>query len=187
MLTRAVGPTKQTRSGFVLDDGVFQVRSTGGDSALGGDDMDRAVAHELLADLGFDEKRQTPQLVRLVLDEARKAKHALTTAESVEAEVPGHKAVTLTRARFYTGVPSAQDNPRWNHFWNAKLAVLGTRNVVTFSRELRYQNTRIKLPDGSEHTTLVGHEKGVDIRLALDIVRLEDDYGRVGSTEGAPS
>jgi molecular chaperone HscA len=85
---------------LVLDDGVFQVRSTGGDSALGGDDMDRAIAHELLADLGFDDKRQTPQLVRLVLDEARKAKHALTTEAAVEAEVPGHKAVTLTRARF---------------------------------------------------------------------------------------
>jgi molecular chaperone HscA len=38
--------------------------------------------------------------VRLVLDEARKAKHALTTEASVEAEVPGHKPVTLTRARF---------------------------------------------------------------------------------------
>ncbi len=85
---------------LVLDDGVFQVRSTGGDSALGGDDMDRAIAHELLAALGFDDKRQTPQLVRLVLDESRKAKHALTTEESVEALVPGHDSVTITRARF---------------------------------------------------------------------------------------
>jgi len=85
---------------LVLDDGVFQVRSTGGDSALGGDDMDRALAHELLAKLGFDDKRQTPQLVRLVLDEARKAKHALTGEEQVVAEVPGQKAVTITRARF---------------------------------------------------------------------------------------
>jgi molecular chaperone HscA len=85
---------------LVLDDGVFQVRSTGGDSALGGDDMDRAIAHELLAELGFDQERQTPQLVRLVLDEARKAKHALTTQESVVAEVTGHKPLTLTRARF---------------------------------------------------------------------------------------
>jgi len=85
---------------LLLDDGVFQVRSTGGDSALGGDDMDRAIAHELLAALGFDDKRQTPQLVRLVLDEARKAKHALTTEESVEALVPGHDSVTITRARF---------------------------------------------------------------------------------------
>ena len=29
---------------LLLDDGVFQVKSTGGDSALGGDDMDRALA-----------------------------------------------------------------------------------------------------------------------------------------------
>jgi molecular chaperone HscA len=85
---------------LVLDDGVFQVRSTGGDSALGGDDMDRAIAHELLAKLGFDDRRQTPQLVRLVLDEARKAKHALTTEESVEALVPEHESVAITRARF---------------------------------------------------------------------------------------
>jgi molecular chaperone HscA len=85
---------------LLLDDGVFQVRSTGGDSALGGDDMDRALAHELLADLGFDAARQTPQLVRLVLDEARKAKHALTTQPSVEAEVPGQRRVVVTRARF---------------------------------------------------------------------------------------
>ncbi|MDP9034216.1 MAG: Fe-S protein assembly chaperone HscA [Myxococcota bacterium] len=84
---------------LVLDDGVFQVRSTGGDSQLGGDDMDRAIAHELLAELGFDEKQQSPQLVRLVLDEARKAKHALTVAESVQAVVDGSASITLTRAR----------------------------------------------------------------------------------------
>jgi molecular chaperone HscA len=85
---------------LVLDDGVFQVRSTGGDSQLGGDDMDRALAHELLAAFGFDEKRQTPKLVRLVLDEARKAKHALTTCDDVQAEVPGQKRVALSRVRF---------------------------------------------------------------------------------------
>jgi len=85
---------------LVLDDGVFQVRSTGGDSQLGGDDMDRAIAHDLLAALGFDEARQTPQLVRLVLDEARKAKHALTALDAVDAEVPGQKQVRLTRSRF---------------------------------------------------------------------------------------
>jgi molecular chaperone HscA len=85
---------------LLLDDGVFQVRSTGGDSQLGGDDMDRALAHDLLAALGFDDAKQTPQLVRLVLDEARKAKHVLTTADEVQAEVPGQKQVRVTRARF---------------------------------------------------------------------------------------
>jgi molecular chaperone HscA len=85
---------------LLLDDGVFQVRSTGGDSQLGGDDMDRAIAHDLLAALGFEASRQTPELVRLVLDEARKAKHALTERDAVEAVVPGHAAVRVTRARF---------------------------------------------------------------------------------------
>ena len=85
---------------LVLDNGVFQVRSTGGDSQLGGDDMDRAIAHELLAKLGFEEQRQTPQLVRLVLDEARKAKHELTTEEIVDAEVPGAKRVRIDRGSF---------------------------------------------------------------------------------------
>jgi molecular chaperone HscA len=85
---------------LVLDSGVFQVRSTGGDSQLGGDDMDRAIAEEILRALGFDRARQTPLLVRMVLDEARKAKHALTEAESVEAEVSGQAPVVITRARF---------------------------------------------------------------------------------------
>ncbi|MGA3123307.1 MAG: Fe-S protein assembly chaperone HscA [Polyangiaceae bacterium] len=85
---------------LVLDEGIFQVRATGGDSQLGGDDMDRAVAHELLGALGFEGIQQTPQLVRLVLDEARKVKHALTVQETVDAEVPGQRRLTLTRARF---------------------------------------------------------------------------------------
>jgi molecular chaperone HscA len=89
---------------LVLDQGVFQVRSTGGDSQLGGDDMDRALAHEILAKLGFPEEKQTPQLVRLVLDEARKAKHALTEQDTVQAVVPATnleaRPVDISRVRF---------------------------------------------------------------------------------------
>src|SRR6266702_1211351 len=36
-----------------LEGGVFEVKSTGGDSALGGDDFDRAIAHHLLQTLGL--------------------------------------------------------------------------------------------------------------------------------------
>jgi molecular chaperone HscA len=85
---------------LVLERGVFQVRSTGGDSQLGGDDMDRAIAHELLRSTGFADAQQSAKLVRRVLDEARKAKHELTSRESVEVEVPGHASFALTRARF---------------------------------------------------------------------------------------
>ena len=79
---------------------------------------------------------------------------------------------TLGEARFYTGVPDRADEPFWNHFWTAKLAQMGREGVVTFSRALRYRNQTVRLRDGGEHTFLVGQEKGVDIRLALDIVRL---------------
>ena len=40
-----------------LEDGVFEVKSTGGDSALGGDDFDRAIAEALLARAGVAEAR----------------------------------------------------------------------------------------------------------------------------------
>ena len=73
---------------------------------------------------------------------------------------------------FYTGVPDAQDKPSWNQFWNKKLAVMGTRGVKVFRRPLRYRNQTIILPDGRSSTTLVGQEKGVDIRIALDMVRM---------------
>ena len=101
---------------LLLDDGVFQVKSTGGDSALGGDDMDRALAEDMLCALGWMEAektkphsltphpRLTPAVVRLLLDTAREVKHALTQSESVEVLVPrstgGEQRMTVTRRRF---------------------------------------------------------------------------------------
>jgi hypothetical protein len=63
------------------------------------------------------------------------------------------------------------DRPEWNQFWSAKLAVLGTRGVVTFSRPLRYRNQLIRNADGSSSAIAVGQEKGIDVRIALDMVR----------------
>jgi uncharacterized LabA/DUF88 family protein len=88
------------------------------------------------------------------------------------------KSWDLTATRFYTGIPSPQDDPFWNHFWTAKLAGMGRRGIHTFSRHLRYRNQTVRLPDRRATTVLVGQEKGIDIRLALDVVRLamEDAY-----------
>lgn len=86
------------------------------------------------------------------------------------------KGWQLSRTHFYTGVPDKEDDAFWKHFWVAKLAVLGTRSVSTFSRPLRYRNQTVRLPDGSTTTILVGQEKGVDVRIALDVVR----YAREG-------
>jgi molecular chaperone HscA len=93
---------------LLLEDGVFQVKSTGGDSALGGDDMDHALAEEIFAALGRDAKTATPGEVRLVLDMARQVKHGLTDADVVDFESPlppapgaaAPRALSITRARF---------------------------------------------------------------------------------------
>ena len=78
----------------------------------------------------------------------------------------------LVEVRFYVGVPNERYSPSWKHFWEAKLAALGTRGVHTFSRPLRYQDRLVLLPDGSVTVMPVGQEKGIDVRLALDVVRL---------------
>ncbi len=77
---------------------------------------------------------------------------------------------TLAQTRFYTGVPSAEDDARWSHFWTAKLAQMGRQGVWTYQRPLRYRNMTFTLPGGGEITRLVGQEKGIDVRIALDIV-----------------
>ena len=88
---------------LLLDDGVFQVKSTGGDSALGGDDMDRALAEEMFKLAKRDVASASPGEVRVVLDVARQVKHGLTDALEVEVENPLGKeprALVITRARF---------------------------------------------------------------------------------------
>jgi hypothetical protein len=73
---------------------------------------------------------------------------------------------------FYTGLPSITDDPFWNPFWTAKLAMMGTRGIRTYSRHLKYRNQTVNLPGGGSTTVLVGQEKGIDIRIALDVVRM---------------
>jgi uncharacterized LabA/DUF88 family protein len=78
----------------------------------------------------------------------------------------------LQQVRFYTGIPEPADDPFWNRFWSAKLGAMGHQGVHVFSRPLRYRTKPVTLPDGSTHSILTAEEKGIDVRIALDIVRL---------------
>ena len=49
---------------------------------------------------------------------------------------------------------------------------MGRQGAFVYMRPLRYRNKIIRLPDGSTHTFLDGDEKGIDVRIALDIIRL---------------
>ncbi len=66
--------------------GVFEVLATAGDSALGGDDIDRVVAEWLLRQAGFGGEAGHG-LLRRVMEVARAAKEALTEQEEVALEV----------------------------------------------------------------------------------------------------
>ncbi|RMV74548.1 Chaperone protein HscA -like protein [Pseudomonas caricapapayae] len=78
-----------------LTGGVFEVLATGGDTALGGDDFDHAIANWIVADAGLSADLD-PSAQRNLLQAACSAKEALTDAQSVEIAY-GEWRGTLTR------------------------------------------------------------------------------------------
>lgn len=72
---------------------------------------------------------------------------------------------------FYTGIPSREKDPKWNQFWSAKLLRMSRRGIKTFQRPLRYRRKEIKLSGGTSIVTDVAEEKGIDVRIALDVIR----------------
>lgn len=86
-----------------LTQGVFEVIATGGDSALGGDDYDRALADWLLAQSGAQAATAADRAA--IQRAARQAKEALTASESVaaRADLAGAKVeLNVDRAAFDT-------------------------------------------------------------------------------------
>ena len=71
-----------------LNKGVFEVMSTGGDSALGGDDFDHVIAEWLLKSID-QQAEPDAQLLRDAMIEARRAKEALTDASEVAVSLAG--------------------------------------------------------------------------------------------------
>jgi molecular chaperone DnaK len=94
-----------------LGDGVFEVKSTNGDTHLGGDDFDIRVMDWLLAEFKKDQGidlRSDPQALQRLKEAAEKAKIELSSSISTEinlpyvtadASGPKHLVMTLTRAK----------------------------------------------------------------------------------------
>lgn len=95
-----------------LGDGVFEVKSTNGDTHLGGDDFDHAIidwlAEEFLKDEGLD-LRKDPMALQRLKEAAEKAKIELSSSTSTEINLPyimpvdgmpKHLVKTLSRAKF---------------------------------------------------------------------------------------
>jgi molecular chaperone DnaK len=95
-----------------LGDGVFEVKSTNGDTHLGGDDFDRVIiqwlADEFKADEGID-LLEDPMALQRLKDAAEKAKIELSSSTASEINlpyimpvngIPKHLVRKLTRAKF---------------------------------------------------------------------------------------
>src|SRR5574344_15607 len=95
-----------------LGDGVFEVKSTNGDTHLGGDDFDHVIidwlADEFQKEEGVD-LRQDPMALQRLKEAAEKAKIELSSSTSTEINlpyimpvggVPKHLVKTLTRSKF---------------------------------------------------------------------------------------
>ncbi len=96
----------------ITSDGVFEVKSTNGDTFLGGEDFDYVLidwmADEFKKDQGIDLKNDKMALQRLK-EAAEKAKHELSTTTQTDVNLPfitadstgpKHLNLTLTRAKF---------------------------------------------------------------------------------------
>lgn len=95
-----------------LGDGVFEVKSTNGDTHLGGDDFDHRIidwlAQEFINEEGID-LRKDPMALQRLKEAAEKAKIELSSASSTEINlpyimpvngIPKHLVKTLSRAKF---------------------------------------------------------------------------------------
>lgn len=95
-----------------LGDGVFEVKSTNGDTHLGGDDFDQMVIDWLAEDFRKEEGldlRKDPMALQRLKEAAEKAKIELSSSTSTEINlpyimpvngIPKHLVKTLTRAKF---------------------------------------------------------------------------------------
>ena len=70
-----------------LNDGVFEVLATGGNSALGGDDIDRLITNWIIKQLNIDPKNVSLHDKSVLAQEAKAYKQALTDAEQVDINV----------------------------------------------------------------------------------------------------
>ena len=94
-----------------LGDGVFEVKSTNGDTHLGGEDFDNKIVDYILGEFEKENSvdlRKDPAAMQRIKDEAEKAKKELSSATEVEINLPyitadengpKHLELTLTRAK----------------------------------------------------------------------------------------
>ena len=74
--------------------------------------------------------------------------------------------------RFYTGTPAASKSALWHGYWSNRLLSMRRAGILVTNRPIRYHEKMVRLSDGTVEIVETPQEKGIDIRIALDVVRL---------------
>ncbi|WP_313296006.1 Fe-S protein assembly chaperone HscA [Diaphorobacter sp.] len=161
-----------------LTQGVFEVIATGGDSALGGDDYDGALADWVLAQRGMHP--QTAAEKTAVRMAARRCKEALTDADAAQftADVAGQSLdVAVTRADFDAATAELTKRTLTvvrRTLRDAQLARDEVKGVVMVGGSTRMPQVRAAVADffGSEPLTNLNPDEVVAIGAAVQANQL---------------
>ena len=153
-----------------LSKGVFEVLATGGDSALGGDDFDHAIANWLRVQVGMDEDLN-PIEQRILLETAKSAKEELTDSEQVELEILDWKG-TLTRTLMHSLIDGLIDKTLRackRSLRDAGLEKLDISNVILVVGSTRTPRVGEKVAElfGKQPLCSLDPDKGVAMGAAL--------------------
>ncbi|TET57690.1 MAG: molecular chaperone DnaK [Dehalococcoidia bacterium] len=179
-----------------LGEGTFQVKSTNGDTHLGGDDIDQRimdwVCDEFKKEQGIDLKQDKMALQRLK-DAAEKAKKELSTVSQTEislpfitadASGPKHLSMTLTRAKLEqlsADLLEKTIEPCRKALKDAKLTASQIHNVILVGGQTRMPKVQdiLKQFFGREPVKGVNPDEAVALGAAIQAGVLKGEVGEV--------
>merc|ERR1711879_149664 len=167
-----------------LGDGVYEVKSTNGDTHLGGDDFDQIIidwlAEEFKSDEGID-LRQDPMKLQRLKEAAEKAKIELSSSTQTEINlpyimpvngIPKHLVKTLTRAKFEQladALINATMEPCKKALQNAGLSASDIDEVILVGGSTRIPSIQDKVKEffGKEPSKGVNPDEVVAVGAAI--------------------
>ena len=96
------------------------------------------------------------------------AKHDV---DALARKVCAMKGWDVGSVNFYSGIPSKEHDSYSYDRWDKKIAAMQQQGVNVVTRELAYRKTKVVDQEGNEKISIRTEEKGIDVRIALDVAR----------------